>query len=855
LIARQIGNISAKGNMGRKDRPVVQDANPPFIGSSLRQARQARGISLTEMANRLMVSKGHLSGVENNRIQPSAALLQKYEQVLKLEPGAFDIKGKVQPAFSDTDHPSFVWNVPHPRNPFFTGRGNLLDLLHTRLKPGQSLALSQPQAISGLGGVGKTQIAIEYAYRFESTYASIFWVRAASHDSLTADFIALAGLLDLSVKDERSQHHIITMVKNWLKTHAGWLLIFDNADDMLLLKEFLPGKETGSILLTTRVQATGIVAEPIAVETMDEDEGVELLLRRARALAPGGWLEATLPEIRKLASMIVQKLGCLPLAIDQAGAYIEETGCTLKDYLMLYQTHRRSLLKQRGRVVAGHSRSVVSTLELSFQQAQQINPAAAELLHFCAFLAPDSISENLLREGAKHLGTELSSIVSDMFKLNEAISVLRTLSLIRRMPETRSFAIHRLVQVVVRDGMDLQTQKQWAERALHMVNADIPDASWQPIQHLLPHIFACITLINDYQFHTPEAARLLDRAATYWRDCSNYEQAELLYQQALSIEEKILGKDHPLTAQTLDNLAELYQDKGHYEEAEQFFQRALAVEERVLGTDHPLTARTLANLAELYRLEGRYKEAEAFFQRALAIEEKPPGMDDPLTARTLDNLAELYRCMGRYKEAELLARRVLSINERTLGMNHSQTAVSLHNLARIYSTQERYEEAEELYQRSLDIQMKIGNENINVAIVLGSKGLLYYNQGRYEEAKRLFKHSLEIEKRTLDAEHPFTAITLHNLALVHEKEGSYEEAEALHRQALAMKESVLGAEHPSTAASLRSLAVLCKHLHRYEEAGELYQRSLSIWKRVLGPEHPRVIKTQKSYITLLGKIK
>ena len=150
-----------------------------------------------------------------------------------------------------------LWNVPYRRNPYFTGQETILTNLHTTLNANNAAALTQPQAISGLGGIGKTQIALEYAYRHEHTYRAILWVQADTRDALISGFTNLARLLNLPQKDEQDQTIIVEAVKHWLETHEQWLLILDNADDLSLLDEFLPRRSTGHILLTTRAQYAG----------------------------------------------------------------------------------------------------------------------------------------------------------------------------------------------------------------------------------------------------------------------------------------------------------------------------------------------------------------------------------------------------------------------------------------------------------------------------------------------------------------------------------------------------------------------------------------------------------------------
>lgn len=680
---------------------------------------------------------------------------------------------------------SDVWQMPYHRNPFFTGREQLLQALYERFTRTQTTARMTTQALCGLGGIGKTQTAIEYAYRYREAYHFVLWIRAASRDTIIADFILIADLLHLPQKDDQDQKRVVAAVKNWLADHSDWLLILDNADDVELAREFLPTKNTGHILLTTRAQAPGVVAEPITVETMNQEEGTLLLLRRVRLLAPNTPIDHASEADSVIAREIVRTMDGLPLALDQAGAYIERTGCGLAGYLKLYQHHRTDLLHWRSPLSSEYPYTVATTWSLSFQHMEQANPAAADLLRLCAFLDPDAIPEELIAKGAKYLGPVLQPVASNDFKLNETIEVLRTFSLIRRIPDTQSLAIHRLVQVVLKDQMDSQTQQQWAERTVCTVSTVFPGERWLPFRHLLPHALTCTALIDQYHLHFVEAAHLLDRTATYLQDHGQYTQAEPLLQRALAIYEKNLGPDHPDIATTLNHLARIYQDQGRYRDAEPLLRRALAIDEAMSNSDHLSTATTLHNLAWLYLLQYRYRDAEPLLQRALAIREPTLGPNHPDTAASIDNLAWLYALQGRYRDAEPLYQRALAMYEQTLGPDHPDTAAILLNLARLYLV-----------------------------------------QGHYDNAAPFLQRALVINEQMLIPNHPYTATTLHNLARLYQDQGRYAAAEPLYHRALTIREKVRP-EHPDTATTLENYANLLRKMKREQEA-EAYERQAKI---------------------------
>jgi tetratricopeptide (TPR) repeat protein len=729
------------------------------------------------------------------------------------------------------DTPQQVWTVPFRRNPFFTGREAALAEVHDLLQAGTTEALAQPPAISGLGGIGKTQTAVEYAYRNRVDYQCVLWVQASAQETLLTEFVSLAKHLDLPEQNEQEQQVVVQAVLQWLETHHRWLLIFDNADDLAMVQDYLPQGNQGHILLTTRAQAMAGLARKIELETMDVEEGVVLLLRRAGLLVPGSNLERVSMADREMAQAIVQEMDGLPLALDQAGAYLEETGESLSNYLIIYQQQRADLLKRRGGLRSPHPESVATTWSLALQQVERDQPAAIELMRLCAFLAPDAIPEELLVEGAASLGPVLQPVAANRNTLNEALAALLKYSLLRRDSTTHTLIIHRLVQAVILDELDEQTQRLWAERMVRAVSEVFPwdePAPWPQSQRYLSQALGCDALIKHFDLILAEAAAVLNCAGWYLKNRGQFQEAESLLQEALTSAETQYGLDDPNTSYLLNNLAALYNKQGKNEEAEAFYQRDLAICEKTLGPEHPDTAITLNNLAEVYREYGKYEEAEPLYQRALAIREKVLGPEHPDTAQTLCNVAFLYYNQGKDEEAEPLYQRSLTIYEKVLGPEHPDTATTLNNLADLYYGQGKYEQAEPLYQRVLAIREKVlGPEHPDTAQTLNDLASLYQVQGKYEQAEPLHQRALAIREKMLGPEHLDTAQTIYNLAVLYHDQRMYEEAEPLYQRALAIYEQLFGDMHPYTANSLNNLAGLYDDQGKYEEAEPLYQRALA----------------------------
>ena len=600
--------------------------------------------------------------VDQDEATARASLLHgiKLQRRKPINPPAFPSMQQTSPS---PEHPSFpgalpaVWNILYPRNPYFTGREELLHRLADSLRAGETVGISQPQAVSGLGGVGKTQIALEYAYRYYQDYDAVLWTRADTQEALISGFVVFAALLQLPEQEERDQLKIVQAVKHWFMSHSRWLLLLDNADDLALVRDFLPPAGRGHTLLTTRASSMGKLAHALEVDALDSKPGALLLLRRTERLAPDASLEQATESERADALSISQELGGLPLALDQAGAYIEETKCSLADYLQFYRTQRAELLKARGGLVPDHPEPVATTWSLSFAEVEKRSAAAADLLRVCAFLHPDAIPEEIITEGAAELGSNLQAVAQNPLVFNQAIMVLLSYSLLKRQPEEHLLSMHRLVQAVLKDGMDESTYHQWAERVVQAVETALPNLEYRTYaryERCLPHVQECAQLIEQEQLTSAAVIRLLHQTGFYLYEHARYAEAEAFYLHSLSITEQELGPDHPDVGITLTNLAILYTVQGKYAEAEPLYQRALRIWEQALGLDHPQLAYPLNGLANLYREQGKVGEAELLYQRALQISEQALGPDHSLTRTVVRNYALLLRKMGREDEASEL---------------------------------------------------------------------------------------------------------------------------------------------------------------------------------------------------------
>ena len=402
-----------------------------------------------------------LQGISRERMKP---LLEP------TFPGGAQRSVTEQPRFPGALPP--IWNVPHNRNPNFTGREEHLASLKIALGSGKPAALTQ--AIHGLGGVGKTQLALEYAYHNVAEYDIVWWVRSEEPATLAADYASLADALDLPEKEAADQLLIIKAVKQWLEQHPKWLLVFDNAKDRADVNDYLPQGKTGHVLITSRNVNWRGTATPLDVKVLERKESVDFLLKRT------GYTD------REAADVLAEALGDLPLALEQAGAYMEAKGGNISYYLNMFTVHKNKLLN-RAAPSTDYPDTVATTWDIAFNEVKQISHSSADLLNLCAFLASDDIPVELLNSGVQYLPGSLTAVAADPLAFDDAVDPLRRYSLVEITAETIS--VHRLVQAVTRDLLDEDEWKKWAEAAVRIVNKAFPSGSDDVRTCLFVHVY------------------------------------------------------------------------------------------------------------------------------------------------------------------------------------------------------------------------------------------------------------------------------------------------------------------------------------------------------------------------------
>jgi len=524
------------------------------------------------------------------------------------------------------------------------------------------------QVVRGLGGIGKTQLALEYAYRYGGAYRLVWWLRAEEPTTLAADYAALADPLQLPQHTAHAQAETIAAVRQWLEGHDGWLLILDNAPEPAAIHPYLPRSRRGPILVTSRKLGWGGTARALTVPVLPREVSVALLLERTQ--------QADTTAARAVAAM----LGDLPLALAQAAAYIAATGLSVAAYGARLEARLAELLR-RGEVGPEYPATVATTWALALQAIEACHPAASSLLRLCAFCAPEAIPCDLIRANASALPVPLAALVADDLQWDEALAALRRYALVETTDEM--IAVHRLVQAVTRDRLSVEEQAHWAGVVIQLLVTALPleDVSrepktWPIYAQLVPHALAAVQQGAHARSASETTGFLWHRVGAYFGARAHYVEAQAACQQALAIYEQGRGPTHPDTAECLHDLGYLLQAQGDLTGARLYYERALAIYEQVLGPTHHETARGLHDLGTLLQAQGDLGGARPYVERALAIYEQVLGPTHLYTARSLHNLSTLLQAQGDLAGARAALKQSLSIYQACLGEAHPFTQMA-----------------------------------------------------------------------------------------------------------------------------------------------------------------------------------
>jgi len=689
------------------------------------------------------------------------------------------------------------WTVPYGSNPNFTGRNEEMEALNRALEEeGGRFAITQTQrqAVTGEGGVGKTQLAVEYAWQYGGEYpGGVLWVSA---DAGVARGYALhVETLGLEIPENLPELEKARLVKEHLQLRAKSLLILDNVSDYSQIAGYIPVIGNCRVIVTTRRASCGNFCT-LSMDILKPDASLELLLKEGKR-------KGLTEEEQQAAKKVCQLLGYLPLALEMAGRYLSYVHeITFSRYLMdlvdkgaIGHTSLNQFLEQRLANV-NHVASVAATMDIA--KTLWDKPLAKPLLNATAVFHPEGISARVLAETAG-LNWEKKEV-----QVYEALALLGDFSILTR-EESGRFSIHRLRQEVIKSKLNKQNKNirramekrfagylaEWIEHEyggrlnkLKIVKPEIPQ-------------LICAAQMSANNKLWPVAFDLNSSLGGYYRDIADYELALVYYDKCQRLLEESAPKDKERKGILLGNIGSVYNYMEQPKKALELHEQALSIEKEVYGERHSEIAIRLSDIAySLYAL-GQYEKAIGLYEQALSIEKEVYGERHPVIATTSNNLGFVWIALGQYEKATKLHEYAMSIYEEVYGKKHPYIAISLNSL-----------------------------------------GSASFGLGQYEKAIELHERALTICREAYGERHPEVAITLENLGFTWCATGQYKKAIGLYEQALSIRKEVYGEKHAAIARVLDKLGEACKSLGRQNDAMEYFTMAYELSEETLGEDHP-----------------
>ncbi|KAJ5160437.1 Disease resistance protein [Penicillium canariense] len=742
--------------------------------------------------------------------------------------------------------------------------------------------------VHGLGGIGKTQLAIAYIKRYRSDYSAAIWLNALDETALKQSFARAAEWIlrhypsityIAGALENRDLDETVKAVKRWLDEPMNdrWLVVYDNYDNPLLgnhtgeslkhtscieagaygdddgdlakafdLQTFLPETDHGAILVTTRSSMVKLGQRVPLHKLEDINDSLDVL-----ASASGREDLKQEPAATDLA----RQLDGLPLALATAGAYLEQVSISCTEYLQLYRGSWQLLHEATPQLPAYHQ-TLYSTWNLSYRYIQRQSPTAAMLLRQWAYFASEDLWYELLADSGPEKPEWLGALTENKLTFHASLRLLCSYGLVEADPttilhrvESRGYSVHGCVHSwmihVLNQGLD----KKMAWTAVECIAAHVPGEDkpefWLMHRRLIAHADRSLETLRNIEVED-EAAGVLHSLGRLYGNQGRLKEAEAMFERAREGKEKVLGQEHTSTLDTINNLGLIYTDQGRLKEAEAIYKRALEGKEKAWGRDHTSTLSTVHNLGNLYRNQGRLQEAEVTYERALKGYEKALGREHTSTLDTVNNLGLLYVDQGRLQAAEAMYERALEGKEKVWGRDHISTLSTVNNLGNLYKSQGRLQEAEAMYEQALEGKEKVwGRDHISTLSTVNNLGSLYNKQGQREEAEAMYQRALEGMEKAWGREHISTLDTVNNLGLLYTDQGRLQEAELMLRRALKGYEKVLGAEHISTLNTVNNLGNLYANQGwpQDAEAEAMYERALEGYEKALGREHISTLDT------------
>ena len=679
-----------------------------------------------------------------------------------------------------------IWGQVPQRNKNFTGRDTLLAQLRDGITSDVTAVL--PHALHGLGGVGKTQVAIEYAYRYRSAYDVVWWIPADQPALVQSSLAALAPRLLLPPATATGIQDAADAVLDALRRgqpYSRWLLIFDNADQPEDLNELVP-RGPGHVLITSRNHRWQGVVDSVLVDVFSRAESVEFLTKRVpKAISSTA------------ADLLAKELGDLPLALEQAGALQAETGMPTQEYLQLLGQQTRDLLAESK--PSEYPVSMTAAWRISVAKLTDSQPAALELLRCCAFFGPEPIPRDVFRRGVPATGSHLSQVLSDPILLARAIRDLGRFALASIDPTTRTIQVHRLIQALLRDDLSSEEQRKFRHEVHLLLAGATPgdpndEGQWPRFSELVAHIGpARVT-----ESREPGLRKFALNMVRYLFRSGAYAPARAFVEACIKQWSADSGPDDPDVIAAQRNLGDVLRDQGRYRAAYDLTGPTLDRARRVLGVEHDVTLALATGFGADLRARGDFAAARDIDEESVLRLETTLDPLHPRTLRARNNLALDFCLISNYTAArDLLQRTYMEQSQASTGVSKVDVLSSWSDLSRV----------------------------VRLA-------------GKYTEARLLAEDAYEFGRQELGAEHPWTLRTGKELSIALRMAGESAEGVELARDLLKQFEQVLGKDHPDALAAATNLANALRTIGEVDEAFVIAEEMMTRYPRVYTADHP-----------------
>ena len=743
-----------------------------------------------------------------------------------------------EPRFPGTVPP--IWNVP-TRNADFTGRGATLERLRDKLAGG-GMTVVLAQALYGMGGVGKTQVALEYAHRFKADYDLVWWVPSERANEISQALANLAARLRLPVGDNVVEAADAALEALRRDTAGRWLLVFDNAEDPKELEDFLP-TGSGHVMITSRNQAWSHAAEPLEVDVFTRDESVAHLMHHVPDLDLND------------ADRVAAALGDLPLAVEQAGAWLEQTATPAAVYVGQLETQATSILALNQ--PSDYPVPAVATWNLSLARLQQRSPAAVRLLQLLAFFSPGPISMTLLYsdEMIEHL-LPFDQTLSEKFILGKVIRDISRFALVKVDPGSNSLQIHRLVQAVIRSQMSKEEQ----DKACHEVHdvlvgarprrgdTDDPE-NWDRYNIIWPHLVP-----SRAEECKDERTRqlLIDWVRYRWKH-GEFEQCLSLAGRLENQWTQQFGPDHPQTLYLRFHVANVLWSLGRFEEARDLDTYVLERQREVLDSDHPHILMTAGGLAADLRALGEFQEALRLDQETHERFKDLFGDDNPRTLAAANNLAVSLRLVGDSVAARRMDEDTLARRQEVLGPDHPYTLFSAASLARDMREVGDFRDSVDLLRTTYaKYRAVLGDDLMDTLRTAKSLAVSLRKAGFQTEAIDLTQQTYKRYLERYGRKSPDALSCALNLACDYSALDDKHRARELVTEVRAEYQASLGENHPYTLIAANNLVTYLRGTSALAEARQLAEETLLAMRSRLGEDHPYTLSCAINLANCLG---